>query len=330
MRPKHAKMMRKCALSVWLGTTTLGGSGPVPYRLAGRRTRLPIRIGHPHPAGAGNRARPLRQQQRYVSWKRAADGSIRVDVTDRPTSVNLWQATNAKARDFRLDVIGAAYTSTTLTEASPGIYGVRPDSTSQHTRALTGTALDMRLRRTCGVSHDHARNDLTVRPIRGAFAPSSTRVHNRGRDHPRARQRRQRRNLRRLQCGPASPAAGTGARATRQSFLTWSKERARTSTSSTARPGDVFSYPLFRDLEREQRVFSTMAAFRDFAVNASYKNHATRETGSLGSGAYFSTLGLRPALGRLLAPADDAVLASAFVVVVTMTSGEIDSGPIPP
>src|SRR4029450_2911355 len=47
----------------------------------------------------------------------------------------------------------------------------------------------------------------------------------------------------------------------------------RTSTSSTARPGDVFSYPLFRDLEREQRVLSTMAAFRDFAVNVSDKNH---------------------------------------------------------
>jgi len=66
-----------------------------------------------------NRPRPK------FSWTRAADGSIRVDVTDRPTSVKLWQATNAKARDFRLDVIGAAYTSTTVTEESPGIYLAR-------------------------------------------------------------------------------------------------------------------------------------------------------------------------------------------------------------
>lgn len=66
-----------------------------------------------------NRPRPK------FSWTRAADGSIRVDVTDRPTSVNLWQATNAKARDFRLDVIGAAYTSTTLMEESPGVYVAR-------------------------------------------------------------------------------------------------------------------------------------------------------------------------------------------------------------
>ena len=66
-----------------------------------------------------NRPRPK------FSWTKAADGSIRVDVTDRPTSVKLWQATNAKARDFRLDVLGAAYTSTTLTEESPGVYLAR-------------------------------------------------------------------------------------------------------------------------------------------------------------------------------------------------------------
>lgn len=66
-----------------------------------------------------NRPRPK------FSWTGAADGSIRVDVTDRPASVNLWQATNPKARDFRLDVIGAAYTSTRLMEESPGVYVAR-------------------------------------------------------------------------------------------------------------------------------------------------------------------------------------------------------------
>jgi len=66
-----------------------------------------------------NRPRPK------FSWTTAADGSIRVDVIGRPTSVNLWQATNPKARDFRLDVIGAAYRSTTLMEESPGVYVAR-------------------------------------------------------------------------------------------------------------------------------------------------------------------------------------------------------------
>jgi putative ABC transport system permease protein len=91
----------------------------------------------------------------------------------------------------------------------------------------------------------------------------------------------------------------------------------RTSTSSTARAEDAFSYPLFRDLERDQRGFTSLAGFREFAANASYKNQATRETGCLVSGAYFPTLGLKPTLGRLLGPADDAERASGFVVVVS-------------
>ena len=81
------------------------------------------------------------------SWTRAADGSIRVDVTDRPASVNLWQATNPKARDFRRDVIGAADRSTTLMEESPGVYvarvakparGSQPSSPSSFTTVDSG------------------------------------------------------------------------------------------------------------------------------------------------------------------------------------------------
>src|SRR5262249_42218681 len=36
------------------------------------------------------------------SWKVQDDGSIRVQTKDKPREVNLWQATNPKARDFRL------------------------------------------------------------------------------------------------------------------------------------------------------------------------------------------------------------------------------------
>jgi PhoPQ-activated pathogenicity-related protein len=39
--------------------------------------------------------------------------------------VNVWQATNPKARDFRVDTIGNAYTSTTLKEEKPGVYVAR-------------------------------------------------------------------------------------------------------------------------------------------------------------------------------------------------------------
>jgi PhoPQ-activated pathogenicity-related protein len=52
----------------------------------------------------------LRGQPRpKFSWKFEKNGDIRVTVTDRPTEVKLWSATNPDKRDFRLDSIGPAY-----------------------------------------------------------------------------------------------------------------------------------------------------------------------------------------------------------------------------
>lgn len=56
------------------------------------------------------------------TWKKQKDGTLVVNVTDRPTEINLWQATNSSARDFRVDSIGKAYKSTPLKESSPGVY----------------------------------------------------------------------------------------------------------------------------------------------------------------------------------------------------------------
>src|SRR5205085_4703277 len=57
-----------------------------------------------------------------LSWKKEKDGALTVTVKDKPLEVNLWQATNPDARDFRVDTIGKAYTRTTLKEARPGVY----------------------------------------------------------------------------------------------------------------------------------------------------------------------------------------------------------------
>jgi hypothetical protein len=62
----------------------------------------------------------------------------------------------------------------------------------------------------------------------------------------------------------------------------------------------VFSYPMFRDLERVQTVFSGIAAHRDLEVNLGYRGQTLKGAGMLVSGSYFSVLGQRPALGRLL------------------------------
>jgi len=56
------------------------------------------------------------------SWKKQKDGSLVVTVVDKPKEVNLWQATNPNARDFRVDTIGNAYTGSPLKEEKPGVY----------------------------------------------------------------------------------------------------------------------------------------------------------------------------------------------------------------
>ncbi len=56
------------------------------------------------------------------SWKIEDRSRIAVEVVDKPTQVNLWKATNPKARDFRLDIIGKAWTSTPLPEEFPNKY----------------------------------------------------------------------------------------------------------------------------------------------------------------------------------------------------------------
>jgi PhoPQ-activated pathogenicity-related protein len=55
-------------------------------------------------------------------WKFEQDGSIKVETKDQPTEVKLWQATNPKTRDFRLDKIGAVYKSSSLTAEKAGVY----------------------------------------------------------------------------------------------------------------------------------------------------------------------------------------------------------------
>ena len=56
----------------------------------------------------------------YWRADRAA-GTLTVRTVDTPSQVTLWQASNPKARDFRLETIGPAWTSTPL-NGSNGIY----------------------------------------------------------------------------------------------------------------------------------------------------------------------------------------------------------------
>ena len=81
--------------------------------------------------------------------------------------------------------------------------------------------------------------------------------------------------------------------------------------------GTVFSYPMFRDLERSQEPFAGIAGHRVFDASLSTGEQARLETGLYVSGGYFSLLGLRPALGRLLGVQDDGVDGQADSVVLS-------------
>jgi predicted permease len=79
----------------------------------------------------------------------------------------------------------------------------------------------------------------------------------------------------------------------------------------------VFSYPMFRDLERIQNVFTGIAAHRILSVNVTYRRQTLNAEGLIVSGSYFPVLGLTPALGRLLGPDDDRVLDESPVAVLS-------------
>ena len=80
---------------------------------------------------------------------------------------------------------------------------------------------------------------------------------------------------------------------------------------------ELFSYPMFRDLEAADGPFAGIAASRVVATNLGYRGRTSPGQVALVSGKYFSVLGLRPALGRLLGPQDTAVASGAPAVVVS-------------
>ena len=79
---------------------------------------------------------------------------------------------------------------------------------------------------------------------------------------------------------------------------------------------DVFSYPMFRDLQKANvPALTGIAGHRDFSANVSYERRALSRRGYLVSGSYFPLLQVRPALGRLLSPIDDDAAAGPAVVL---------------
>src|SRR5215470_9307742 len=79
----------------------------------------------------------------------------------------------------------------------------------------------------------------------------------------------------------------------------------------------VFSYPMFLGLARDQQVFTGIAAHRLFGANVGYDNQTVPVDGIEVSGSYFTVLGLKPALGRLITLEDTATAGAAPVAVLS-------------
>jgi predicted permease len=80
---------------------------------------------------------------------------------------------------------------------------------------------------------------------------------------------------------------------------------------------EIFSYPMFRDLEARQSVLSELAGHYETFVNLAYRNRTDAARAALVSGAYFGALRVRPAVGRVLGPEDDAQVGESAVAVLS-------------
>ncbi len=101
-------------------------------------------------------------------------------------------------------------------------------------------------------------------------------------------------------------------------------------SQSCSQAGDcntVFSYPMFRDLERaSQSPFTGLAAHRLFGANLAYNGQTLNAEGVMVSGSYFPVLGLLPALGRLITVDDDRNIGGHFVTVLSYPYWETKLG----
>ena len=90
-----------------------------------------------------------------------------------------------------------------------------------------------------------------------------------------------------------------------------------TSCSFAGECDEIFSYPMFRDLEAQQTVFSSIAAHRDFDASLSDGGRAEIGRGIMVSGSYFSVLDLPPTIGRLIGRDDEQRIGESAVVVLS-------------
>src|SRR5262245_56258783 len=79
----------------------------------------------------------------------------------------------------------------------------------------------------------------------------------------------------------------------------------RSSTNDAGGMDYIFSYPVFRELEKAPGALTAVAGFDNLGANLAYENQTINGSILIVSGSYFPVLGTRPLIGRLLTPEDD-------------------------
>ena len=83
--------------------------------------------------------------------------------------------------------------------------------------------------------------------------------------------------------------------------------------------GDYFSYPMYRDLRDQNKVFAGVFATDQAQVGLQWHKQPDLANTELVSGNYFEVLGVRPALGRLFVQSDDVTQNANPVVVISFS-----------
>jgi hypothetical protein len=92
---------------------------------------------------------------------------------------------------------------------------------------------------------------------------------------------------------------------------------------------NVMSYPICRDLQQQTRFFDGVLCRAATTINLSTGGDPQPTNAELVSGTYFSVLGVRPVLGRLLTIDDDQAPGSSPVVVISYDFWKSELGSAP-
>jgi putative ABC transport system permease protein len=102
--------------------------------------------------------------------------------------------------------------------------------------------------------------------------------------------------------------------------LDWSGAFSGSMSSFGGDTGDrhsYFSYPMYRDLRDQNKVFQGILVADKMQAGVSWHNEAESRDGEVVSGNYFELLGMQPAAGRLFTPQDETAKNANAVVVLS-------------